>query len=99
MAEGREYEEIILSRVKFLTLSPRGRCEINTVAIVPYIKTQKKKKDTTNLVNIQLSGPHAWLKETPHSFPESKEWDFRMHFIRVSEKNFHDFRTMPKIFR
>ena len=37
-------QEIILSRVKFLTLSSKGKCEINTVVIVPYIETQKKKR-------------------------------------------------------
>ena len=37
-------QEIILSRVKFLTLSSKGTCEINTVVIVPYIETQKKKR-------------------------------------------------------
>ena len=68
-------QEIILSRVKFLTLSSRGRGEINTVVIVPYIKTQKKK---TNLANIQLSGPHAWLKETFRFEDENyQEYDFR----------------------
>ena len=40
--------------------------------------------------------PHNWKLL---SFRESKEKDFRMHFIRVSKKSFHDFRTMPKIFR
>ena len=44
----------IMSQV--LTLSSRGRCSIYKNA---------KKKDKTNLANIQLSGPHAWLlKET-----------------------------------
>ena len=38
-------QEIILSRVKFLTLSSKGTCEINTVVIVPYIETQKKKNE------------------------------------------------------
>ena len=37
--------------------------EINTVVIVPYIKTLTHTKKT-NLANIQISGPHAWLKET-----------------------------------
>ena len=43
-----------------------GGGEINTVVIVPSIKTQKNKtkQNKTNLANIQLSGPHAWLKET-----------------------------------
>ena len=53
-----------------------GRCEINTVVIVPYIKTHQKNK--TNLANIQLSGRHAWLKETFRFEDENYEdYDFR----------------------
>ena len=49
---------------------------------------------------IPFSFLKRWITQLKTSlFPESKERDFRMHFICVSKRNFHDFRTTPKIFR
>ena len=49
VAEGREYDDYFkigdyFITCQFLTLSSKGTCEINTVVIVPYIKTQKKNE-------------------------------------------------------
>ena len=72
-----------------------GGGEVNTVVIVKNAKRKKK----TNLANIQLSGPYAWLKETFKFEDEnSEEYDIRLKVFRSSQKKKIDTREAPLYF-
>ena len=82
-------EDYFITTQVFNLVFYRGRGgggEVNTVVIVKNAKRKTTKKKT-NLANIQLSGPYAWLKETFKFEDEnSEEYDIRLKVFRSSQK-------------